>query len=147
MNVVEALRRGEYLVYLLILLLTSFLLALSLYIAFSRVYNLFQNISKPPDLLAISIYNVLSDVFLVVVFVELIDTFITYIEQKRIVVYKIIDVALVALARELFIYLAPVNKEFSIDKAGALVGATFVVGIVDYLQRRALPAERRRRAR
>ncbi|AET32606.1 hypothetical protein P186_1173 [Pyrobaculum ferrireducens] len=142
----ETLRRGEYLVYLLILLLTSFLLALSLYMAFSRVYELFQNIGKPPDILGASIYNVLSDVFLVVVFVELIDTFITYIEQKRIVVYKIIDVALVALARELFIYLAPVNKEFSIDKAVALVGATFVVGVIDYLQRRALPAERRRRA-
>ncbi|WP_148682760.1 phosphate-starvation-inducible PsiE family protein [Pyrobaculum ferrireducens] len=146
MNIVETLRRGEYLVYLLILLLTSFLLALSLYMAFSRVYELFQNIGKPPDILGASIYNVLSDVFLVVVFVELIDTFITYIEQKRIVVYKIIDVALVALARELFIYLAPVNKEFSIDKAVALVGATFVVGVIDYLQRRALPAERRRRA-
>ncbi|MGC9131045.1 MAG: phosphate-starvation-inducible PsiE family protein [Pyrobaculum sp.] len=146
MNIVETLRRGEYLVYLLILLLTSLLLALSLYMAFSRVYELFQNIGKPPDILGASIYNVLSDVFLVVVFVELIDTFITYIEQKRIVVYKIIDVALVALARELFIYLAPVNKEFSIDKAVALVGATFVVGVIDYLQRRALPAERRRRA-
>jgi len=145
-NIVETLRRGEYLVYLLILLLTSLLLALSLYMAFSRVYELFQNIGKPPDILGASIYNVLSDVFLVVVFVELIDTFITYIEQKRIVVYKIIDVALVALARELFIYLAPVNKEFSIDKAVALVGATFVVGVIDYLQRRALPAERRRRA-
>jgi uncharacterized membrane protein (DUF373 family) len=145
-NVVETLRRGEYLVYLLILLLTSLLLALSLYMAFSRVYELFQNIGKPPDILGASIYNVLSDVFLVVVFVELIDMFITYIEQKRIVVYKIIDVALVALARELFIYLAPVNKEFSIDKAVALVGATFVVGVIDYLQRRALPAERRRRA-
>jgi uncharacterized membrane protein (DUF373 family) len=114
--------------------------------AFSRVYDLFQNISTPPDLLAISIYNVLSDIFLVVVFVELIDTFITYIEQKRIVVYKIIDVALVALARELFIYLAPVNKEFSIDKAVALVGAAFVVGVIDYLQRRALLVKRRRRA-
>ncbi|MCU7787062.1 phosphate-starvation-inducible PsiE family protein [Pyrobaculum sp. 3827-6] len=146
MNIVEALRRGEYLVYLLILLLTLFLLVLSLYMAFSRVYDLFQNISTPPDHLAISIYNVLSDIFLVVVFVELIDTFITYIEQKRIVVYKIIDVALVALARELFIYLAPVNKEFSIDKAVALVGAAFVVGVIDYLQRRALPVERRRRA-
>jgi len=145
-NIVETLRRGEYLVYLLILLLTSFLLALSLYMAFSRVYDLIQNIGGSPELLAASIYNVLSDVFLVVVFVELIDTFITYIEQKRIVVYKIIDVALVALARELFIYLAPVNKEFSIDKAVALVGATFVVGVIDYLQRRALPAERRRRA-
>jgi len=79
------------------------------------------------------------------VFIELIDTFITYIEQRRIVVYKIIDVALVALARELFIYLAPVNKDFQFDKAIAIVAATFVVGLVDYLQRRSLRTEARRR--
>ena len=78
-------------------------------------------------------------------FIELIDTFITYIEQRRIVVYKIIDVDLVALARELFIYLAPVNKEFQFDKAIAIVAATFVVGLVDYLQRRSLRTEARRR--
>jgi len=87
----------------------------------------------------------LSDVFLVIVFVELIDTFITYIEQKRIVVYKIIDVALVALARELFIYLAPVNKEFSFEKALAIIIATLVIGVIEYLQRRIIPTERRRR--
>ncbi len=145
MNLVETLRKGEYFVYLIILLLTSFLLASSLFLAFSRVYEVTQYLHRT-DVLATSIYNVLSDIFLVVVFVELIDTFIIYIEQKRIVVYKIIDVALVALARELFIYLAPVNKEFSFDKAIAIVGATLVVGIVDYLQRRAHPTERRRRA-
>jgi len=144
-NLVETLRKGEYFVYLIILLLTSFLLASSLFLAFSRVYEVTQYLHRT-DVLATSIYNVLSDIFLVVVFVELIDTFIIYIEQKRIVVYKIIDVALVALARELFIYLAPVNKEFSFDKAIAIVGATLVVGIVDYLQRRAHPTERRRRA-
>ncbi len=83
--------------------------------------------------------------FLVIVFVELIDTFITYVEQRRIVVYRIIDVALVALARELFIYLAPVNKEFQFDKAVAIVAATLVVGIVDYLQRKSLRQEARRR--
>jgi uncharacterized membrane protein (DUF373 family) len=58
---------------------------------------------------------------------------------------KIIDVALVALARELFIYLAPVNKEFQFDKAIAIVAATFVVGLVDYLQRRSLRTKARRR--
>ncbi len=40
--------------------------------------------------------------------------------------YKIIDVALVALAREPFTYLAPVNKEFQFDKGIAIVAATFV---------------------
>jgi uncharacterized membrane protein (DUF373 family) len=58
---------------------------------------------------------------------------------------KIIDVALVALARELFIYLAPVNKEFQFDKAIAIVAATFVVGVVNYLQRKALRPEALRR--
>lgn len=58
-------------------------------------------------------------------------------EQKRVVVYKIIDVALVALARELFVYLAPVNKEFDVGKAAILTIATLAVGIVDYLQRKA----------
>jgi len=51
----------------------------------------------------------------------------------------------VALARELFIYLAPVNKEFQFDKAIAIVAATFVVGVVAYLQRKALRPETRRR--
>jgi len=121
------------------------LLVLSLYLAFSRLAELYTAVSAHPDALAQAIYNALSDIFLVIVFIELIDTFITYIEQRRIVVYKIIDVALVALARELFIYLAPVNKDFQFDKAIAIVAATFVVGLVDYLQRRSLRTEARRR--
>ena len=121
------------------------LLVLSLYLAFSRLAELYAAVSAHRDVLAQAIYNALSDIFLVIVFIELIDTFITYIEQRRIVVYKIIEVALVALARELFIYLAPVNKEFQFDKAIAIVAATFVVGLVDYLQRRSLRPEARRR--
>ncbi len=58
--------------------------------------------------------------------------------------YKILDVALVALARELYIYLAPVNREFELDRAIAIVAATFVVGVVDYLQRKAMGPERQR---
>jgi len=144
MDLVGLLRRGEYVAYLIVLLLTALLLALSLYLAFFRLTELFAAATRS-DALAQAIYNALSDVFLVVVFVELIDTFISYVEQKRIVVYRIIDVALVALARELFIYLAPVNKEFRPDKAAAIVAATLVVGVVDYLQRRALRSEARRR--
>ncbi len=53
--------------------------------------------------------------------------------------------ALVALARELFIYLAPVNKEFSFEKALAIIIATLVIGVIEYLQRRIIPTERRRR--
>jgi uncharacterized membrane protein (DUF373 family) len=139
------LRKGEYITYVIVLFLTALLLVLSLYLAFSRLAELYTAVSAHHDALAQAIYNALSDIFLVIVFIELIDTFITYIEQKRIVVYKIIDVALVALARELFIYLAPVNKEFQFDKAVAIVAATFVVGLVDYLQRRALRPEARRR--
>jgi len=139
------LRKGEYITYVIVLFLTALLLVLSLYLAFSRLAELYTAVSAHHDALAQAIYNALSDIFLVIVFIELIDTFITYIEQKRIVVYKIIDVALVALARELFIYLAPVNKEFQFDKAIAIVAATFVVGLVDYLQRKALRPEARRR--
>lgn len=137
-------RKGEYITYVVVLFLTALLLVLSLYLAFSRLAELYTAVSAHHDVLAQAIYNALSDIFLVIVFIELIDTFITYIEQRRIVVYKIIDVALVALARELFIYLAPVNKEFQFDKAIAIVAATFVVGLVDYLQRKALRPETRR---
>jgi len=144
-DLLRLLRKGEYITYVIVLFLTALLLVLSLYLAFFRLAELYTAVSAHHDALAQAIYNALSDIFLVIVFIELIDTFITYIEQKRIVVYKIIDVALVALARELFIYLAPVNKEFQFDKAIAIVAATFVVGLVDYLQRRALRPETRRR--
>jgi len=144
-DLLRLLRKGEYITYVVVLFLTALLLVLSLYLAFSRLVELFTAVSAHHDVLAQAIYNALSDIFLVIVFIELIDTFITYIEQRRIVVYKIIDVALVALARELFIYLAPVNKEFQFDKAIAIVAATFVVGLVDYLQRKALRTEARRR--
>jgi Predicted membrane protein len=145
MDLLRLLRKGEYITYVVVLFLTALLLVLSLYLAFSRLVELFTAVSAHHDVLAQAIYNALSDIFLVIVFIELIDTFITYIEQRRIVVYKIIDVALVALARELFIYLAPVNKEFQFEKAIAIVAATFVVGVVDYLQRKALRPETRRR--
>jgi uncharacterized membrane protein (DUF373 family) len=144
-DLLRLLRKGEYITYVIVLFLTALLLVLSLYLAFSRLVELYTAVSAHHDALAQAIYNALSDIFLVIVFIELIDTFITYIEQKRIVVYKIIDVALVALARELFIYLAPVNKEFQFEKAIAIVAATFVVGLVDYLQRRSLRTEARRR--
>jgi len=145
MNLLSLLRRGEYVTYLIVLLLTALLLLLSLYLAFFRLVDLFTAATAHPDTLAQAIYDALSDVFLVIVFVELIDTFITYIEQRRIVVYKIIDVALVALARELFIYLAPVNRDFKLEKGAMLVVAAFVIGVVDYLQRITPRAERRRR--
>ena len=95
-------RKGEYITYVIVLFLTALLLVLSLYLAFFRLAELYTAVSAHHDALAQAIYNALSDIFLVIVFIELIDTFITYIEQRRIVVYKIIDVALVALARELF---------------------------------------------
>jgi uncharacterized membrane protein (DUF373 family) len=144
-DLLRLLREGEYITYVVVLFLTALLLVLSLYLAFSRLAELYTAVSAHHDALAQAIYNALSDIFLVIIFIELIDTFITYIEQRRIVVYKIIDVALVALARELFIYLAPVNKEFQFEKAIAIVAATFVVGLVDYLQRKALRPEARRR--
>jgi Predicted membrane protein len=145
MDLLRLLRKGEYITYVVVLFLTVLLLVFSLYLAFSRLAELYTAVSAHHDVLAQAIYNALSDIFLVIIFIELINTFMTYIEQRRIVVYKIIDVALVALARELFIYLAPVNKEFQFEKAIAIVAATFVVGVVDYLQRKALRPETRRR--
>lgn len=145
MDLLSLLRRGEYGTYLIVLFLTALLLLLSLYLAFFRLVDLFTAATTHPETLAQAIYNALSDVFLVIVFVELIDTFITYIEQRRIVVYKIIDVALVALARELFIYLAPANQDFKPEKGTILVAAAFVIGVIDYLQRIAPRAGRRRR--
>jgi uncharacterized membrane protein (DUF373 family) len=145
MDLLSLLRRGEYGTYLIVLFLTVLLLLLSLYLAFFRLVDLFTAATTHPETLAQAIYNALSDVFLVIVFIELIDTFITYVEEKQIVVYKIIDVALVALARELFIYLAPANQDFKLEKGAVLVAAAFVIGIIDYLQRIAPRAERRRR--
>jgi len=145
MDLLLFLRRGEYGTYLIVLFLTVLLLLLSLYLAFFRLVDLFTAATIHPETLAQAIYNALSDVFLVIVFIELIDTFITYVEEKQIVVYKIIDVALVALARELFIYLAPANQDFKLEKGAVLVAAAFVIGIIDYLQRIAPRAERRRR--
>lgn len=145
MNPVRYLRVGEYVVYLVILILTAVVLGVAIYMALFRIYEIFTTATDKPEAMAQAVYNALSDIFLVVIFVELIDTFITYLEQRRVVVYKIIDVALVALARELFIYLAPVNKEFDFYKAVAIVAATFVVGVVAYLQRKALARKGRGR--
>jgi len=92
-DLLRLLRKGEYITYVIVLFLTALLLVLSLYLAFSRLAELYTAVSAHYDTLAQAIYNALSDIFLVIVFIELIDTFITYIEQKRIVVYKIIDVA------------------------------------------------------
>lgn len=145
MDVVRVLRSGEYAIYMVVLVLTVFLLAMSIYLALLRIYELLISASSFPEVLAQAIYNALSDIFLVVVFVELIDTFITYIEQRRIVVYRIIEVALVALARELFVYLAPVNQKFEFDKAMAITAATLIIGVVNYLLRKSSAGERRRR--
>ncbi|MFP3192042.1 MAG: phosphate-starvation-inducible PsiE family protein [Thermoproteus sp.] len=66
----------------------------------------------------------------------LFDTFITYIQHKEVIVYKIIDVALVALARELIVYISPVNNSFDLARAAVLATATLVIGVVDYLKHR-----------
>jgi len=145
MELVKTLRMGEYVAYLVVLGLTAVLLGLSVYLAGYRLYELAVTAASNPPALSQAIYNALSDVFLVVIFVELIDTFVTYLEKRRLIVYRIIDVALVALARELFIYLAPVNAEFKIDKGVALILATAVIGVVDYLQRRGVVRRRKRR--
>jgi len=45
-------------------------------------------------------------------------------------------VALVALARELIVYISPVNNSFDLARATVLATATLVIGVVDYLQHR-----------
>lgn len=80
------------------------------------------------------IYSILGNLFLFIIFIELIDTFITYIQNKEVIVYKIIDVALVALAREIIVYMSPVNSQFDTTHAGVLIASALVLGIVDYLQ-------------
>lgn len=125
----------ELALYAIALAVTIILAGYSLYLIGSdigRVYN------PDPVIMSQNIYSLLSDLFLFIIFVELIDTFITYIQHKEIVVYKIIDVALVALARELFIYVSPtIAESFSTTKAAALIAALLVVGVIDYLQRKA----------
>ena len=143
MNITEALRKGEFAVYIIVIFLTVLLLGISLYLTFVRLYELLTATTTLGESASAAVYNILSDIFLVIVFIELIDTFVTYLEQRRIAVYRIIDVALVALARELFIYLAPVNKGFELGKAAAIVAGTLVVGAVAYLQRRALVTRRK----
>nr|KJR74099.1 MAG: hypothetical protein TU35_02015 [Thermoproteus sp. AZ2] len=135
MDYVGGLRRVELALYAIALAVTIILAGYSLYLIGSditRVYN------PDPVIMSQNIYSLLSDLFLFIIFVELIDTFITYIQHKEIVVYKIIDVALVALARELFIYVSPtIAESFSTTKAAALIAALLVVGVIDYLQRKA----------
>jgi len=72
---IRTLRRGEYAAYLIVLGLTAVLLGLSVYLAGYRLYELATTAASSPAALSQAIYNALSDVFLVVIFVELIDTF------------------------------------------------------------------------
>lgn len=82
MDLVRILRRGDYLAYYVILLLTAAILTLAMYMAVLRIYEVFNTLQNL-DALGIALYNALSDIFLVVVFVELIDTFITYGAETR----------------------------------------------------------------
>ena len=77
MDLLRLLRKGEYITYVIVLFLTALLLVLSLYLAFFRLAELYTGVSAHHDALAQAIYNALSDIFLVIVFIELIDTFIT----------------------------------------------------------------------
>lgn len=129
-------RRVELVLYILALALTAVLAGAAFYLVVERITSLFNY----SDLYAMSqnVYVALSDLFLFIIFIELLDTFITYIQYKEIIVYKIIDVALVALARELFIYVSPTAQQhFDVGMAVALIAAVLVVGFVDYLQHRA----------
>jgi len=82
MDLIRTLRRGEYVAYLIVLGLTAVLLGLSVYLAGYRLYELAITATSNPPALSQAIYNALSDVFLVVIFVELIDMFITYFRKE-----------------------------------------------------------------
>lgn len=136
MDYVKALRRMELVLYTLALTLTTVLAGVAFYLVVERIIGLFN--SSDPYAMSQKIFIALSDLFLFIIFIELLDTLITYIQHKEIIVYKIIDVALVALARELFIYVSPTaHHHFDAGMAAALIAAVLVVGFVDYLQRRA----------
>jgi len=122
---------GYYVVFILVLILLIF----SVEVAFSDMVKVFHN----PD--EINIVNTLTGIFLILVMLELLDITVTYIVSRVIVVYKIIDVALIAVVREVFTYISPVNPKIDAIKAALLIAAAAVLGVVDYLQRR---SERRR---
>lgn len=130
MDYIKWLRYIELLLYAAALIVTAILAGYSFYLVAEGLVGLAGNTSE------YSIYLLLSNLFLFIIFIELLDTFITYIQHKEVIVYKIIDVALVALARELIVYMSPANSSFDIAHASALTAATLVVGLVDYLQHR-----------
>ncbi|CCC81567.1 phosphate-starvation-inducible PsiE family protein [Thermoproteus tenax] len=126
------LKNIEISLYVVAIIVTIVLAVYSFYLVVEGLAGL-RGAPYPED----AVYSILASLFLFIIFVELIDTFVTYIQEKEIIVYKIIDVALVALARELFIYISPTNKSFDINHAYALVAALGVIGVIDYLQHRA----------
>ncbi|MEL9991911.1 MAG: phosphate-starvation-inducible PsiE family protein [Thermoproteus sp.] len=130
MDYVKWLRIVEVTLYGIALAITVILACYSFYLVAIGVINLASSMSES------SIYYLLGNLFLFIIFIELIDTFITYIQHKEVIVYKIIDIALVALARELLVYMSPVNSNFDLVHASTLVASVFVVGFVDYLQHR-----------
>lgn len=135
MDYVGGLRRIELVLYAIALAVTIVLAGYAFYLVISDIAHVYN---PDPAIMSQNIYTLLSDLFLFIIFIELIDTFITYIQHKEIVVYKIIDVALVALARELFIYVSPTLAEsYTTAKAAVLIASLLVVGVIDYLQRKA----------
>ncbi|MGC9169461.1 MAG: phosphate-starvation-inducible PsiE family protein [Thermoproteus sp.] len=130
MDYIKWLRSLEIFLYGLALVVTAVLAGYSFYLVVLGIIGLSQNATE------YSVYLLLSNLFLFIIFIELLDTFITYIQNKEVIVYKIIDVALVALARELIVYISPANSNFDIAHAAVLTAATLAIGIVDYLQHR-----------
>ncbi len=128
MDYIGLLRRIELILYGAALTVAIILAAYSFYLVVEGIMSLTAGASE------YYIYSLLSNLFLFIIFIELIDTFIAYIQHKEVIVYKIIDVALVALARELIVYMSPVNNHFDVARAGALTASALVLGLIDYLQ-------------
>jgi uncharacterized membrane protein (DUF373 family) len=128
---IKWLRYLEMLLYGLALAVTAVLAVYTFYLLALGVVEILHSTATE-----YTIYLLLSNLFLFIIFIELLDTFITYIQHKEVIVYKIVDVALVALARELIVYISPANSSFDLARAAVLATATLVIGVVDYLQHR-----------
>ena len=131
MDYIKWLRYLEMLLYGLALAVTAVLAVYTFYLLVLGVVEILHSTATE-----YTIYLLLSNLFLFIIFIELLDTFITYIQHKEVIVYKIVDVALVALARELIVYISPTNSSFDLARAAVLATATLVIGVVDYLQHR-----------
>lgn len=118
------LRTAENAIYLAAIIFTVVLIAVAMYILANRFMEMLA-VPSPESLLA-----AVSDMFLVVILAELLDTLMAYIETRRVLVDRIIAVALTAVARELFVYLSPLKEPYEGGGGELAVQAYFLKGLL-----------------